>query len=388
MSSKIALYSGVGEELTHYEVDAGCAALLKRGSVRLPANVQYSWPHPSQPFLYVASSNRGADEKADFNHLSALRIDPASGALTPHGEPRPMRYRAVHMTLDASGGYAVIAHNEPPAVSAFRIASDGTVGAEVVQPQGLDYGIYPHQAMITPSNQNVILIARGNSAKGTKPEDPGALKVFRFKDGLLANRTSIAPGGGYGFGPRHLDFHRSQPWMYVSLERQSKLSFFRMHDDQPAAEAASTLDLLADRAGVTPRQLSGAIRVHPDGRFVYVINRADLTVDFNGKPVFGGGENSIVVYAIDQHSGEPTFVQRIDTHLFHVRTFSIDPSARMLVAASIKPMMVREGGEVSTVPAGMSVFRIGGDGRLEYVRKYDVETGGKLQFWMGMVGLQ
>ena len=60
----------------------------------------------------------------------------------------------------------------------------------------------------------------------------------------------------------------------------------------------------------------------------------------------------------------------------------------MLVAASIKPMMVREGGEVSTVPAGMSVFRIGGDGRLEYVRKYDVETGGKLQFWMGMVGLQ
>ena len=58
-----------------------------------------------------------------------------------------------------------------------------------------------------------------------------------------------------------------------------------------------------------------------------------------------------------------------------------------LVAASIKPLAVREGANVTTVPAALSVFRIGSNGKLEFVRKYDVDTGGKIHYWMGMMGL-
>jgi 6-phosphogluconolactonase len=40
------------------------------------------------------------------------------------------------------------------------------------------------------------------------------------------------------------------------------------------------------------------------------------------------------------------------------------------------------------VPAALSVFRAGPDGKLEFVRKYDVDTtGGKTHYWMGIVGL-
>ena len=42
MNSGVGLYSAVGEELTHYEVDAEGAALLKRGAVRFPVSVQYA----------------------------------------------------------------------------------------------------------------------------------------------------------------------------------------------------------------------------------------------------------------------------------------------------------------------------------------------------------
>ena len=45
------------------------------------------------------------------------------------------------------------------------------------------------------------------SSRGGKPEEPGALKVFDYADGVLSNEVSVAPNGGYGFGPRHLDFH-------------------------------------------------------------------------------------------------------------------------------------------------------------------------------------
>ena len=40
-----------------------------------------------------------------------------------------------------------------------------------------------------------------------------------------------------------------------------------------------------------------------------------------------------------------------------------------------------------TVPAALSVYRIGDDGRLTFARKYNVDTGKVMQFWSGMVGL-
>src|ERR1043166_9426307 len=103
MNAKVALYSAVGEELTHYEVDVEVAVLVKRKTITVTAVVQYAWPHPTKRYLYVATSNRGVGMKADFNHVSALRIDAESVALTTHGEPRPLRSRAVHICLDRSG---------------------------------------------------------------------------------------------------------------------------------------------------------------------------------------------------------------------------------------------------------------------------------------------
>ena len=59
----------------------------------------------------------------------------------------------------------------------------------------------------------------------------------------------------------------------------------------------------------------------------------------------------------------------------------------MLVAAHIMALPVRDGAAIRTVPASLAVFRIDADGRLDFVRKYDVEVGDKTMFWMGMVPL-
>ena len=75
------------------------------------------------------------------------------------------------------------------------------------------------------------------------------------------------------------------------------------------------------------------------------------------------------------------------SHKIHPRTFHIDPSGRLLVAQHNLPVDVREGDTVKTVPAGLSVFRIGDDGKLTFVRAYDVDVGDKTMFWMGMVPL-
>ena len=59
----------------------------------------------------------------------------------------------------------------------------------------------------------------------------------------------------------------------------------------------------------------------------------------------------------------------------------------MLVAQHNRPVDARDGDTVWTIPAGLSVFRIGDDGKLTFVRKYDIDVGGKTMFWMGMVQL-
>jgi 6-phosphogluconolactonase (cycloisomerase 2 family) len=385
--SATALYRSVGEELHHFEVDVEAASLTARGAVRVPAGVQYAWPHPSRQYLYVASSDRGSGTTGDTHHLTAFRVDTATGALHAHGEPVPLPSRPIHMSLDRAGHFALTAYNLPSGATVHRIHPDGTLGPPVAQPANLDTGIYAHQILATPDNRAVILVARGNDPAGGKPEDPGALKVFRFADGVLSNAASVAPGGGYGFGPRHLDFHPTRPWVYVSRERENKLDVYRLDGDGLSPAPLFVRDTLGEPRTPGGRQAAGTVHVHPGGRFVYVANRASATAPVEGRPVFLGGDNTIAVYAIDPTSGEPTLIQSADSRGYHVRTFALDPGGRLMATATIAPIDVREGAGVARVPAGLSLFRVGGDGRLAFVRTYDVETGGKFQWWMGMVGL-
>src|ERR1043165_5648209 len=58
--AQTAFYSAVGGDLTLYSMNVDDASLTKRGTVSLPANVQYAWPHPSKKFFYAVSSTRGS----------------------------------------------------------------------------------------------------------------------------------------------------------------------------------------------------------------------------------------------------------------------------------------------------------------------------------------
>jgi 6-phosphogluconolactonase len=392
---KSALYSGVGTELTHYEVDTDAATLARRGSVRIPAGIQYAWPHPSRNYLYVSSSSGGPGLTGDNHHLAAFRVGP-SGELSPHGEMVRLRYRPIHTSVDIAGEYVLVAYNFPPGVTVHRIKGDGRLGDEVSQPDNLEKGIYFHQIRATPGNKTLLVVARGNNAAGGKPEDPGSLHVYGIKNGVLSNLRKIAPNGGYGFGPRHLDIHPAQPLVYVSIERQNQLIVFRMTaDGDLVPEPLFIKSSLGDPAHLFfPVQAAGPIHIHPNGRLVYQGNRSGVggavvpgIEEVGGKLVYSGGESNIAVYAINQQTGEPNAVQHADIHAAHPRTFSLDAAAKLLVAGSLAPTAVREAGKVVDIPAGLSVFRVGADGKLDYVRKYDIDVGKFTQWWSGMIPL-
>lgn len=391
------LYAAMGAELTQYDLDRDNAALIKRGSVTLPNNVQEVSQHPSRKYLYVAWSNGGASyapsggvtPKGDQHGVTAFNIDPVSGALMQHGKPASLPSRPIFITTDIDGTHVLTAENDPSGLTVHRILPDGMIGAPV-QPAGpLDFGIYGHQVRADRTNQTVIMVTRGNGPTATKAEDPGAIKIFSYKNGVLSNRLSITPAGGFGYQVRHLDFHPSGKWVFVTLERQNQIHVYRrMADGTLGSTPLFVKDTLTEPANVRPTQTASSIHVHPNGRFVYVANRAYSTVDFEGKQVFAGGENSIAVFSINQETEEPTLIQSIDTHGFQPRTFSLDASGSFLVVANQSPLAVREKTGVSTVPASLALYRIHDDGKLEYARKYDMETtANAMLFWAGFVSL-
>jgi 6-phosphogluconolactonase len=389
-NTPFAFYASVGPELTLYAVDVDRATLTRRSSVQVPGNVQYAWPHPSKRYLYVVSSNGepggGDAPKGDVHVATAFQIGPG-GALTSHGYIR-LPSRPIHTSVDGSGQFLLIAYNDPSNVTVNRLNSDGTIGDRVTQRVAPVAGIYAHQIRTAPGNRTAVLVTRGNNPTKTHGEDPGALKVFAFADGQLTKVQSLAPNNGYGFGPRHLDFHTTLPFAYVSLERQNRLYTYGLNRDGTLSPNPLFMkNSLADPEHAHPGQGAGTVHIHPNGRFIYQANRNANVVDFNGQKVFAGGENNMAVWSIDQTTGEPTLIQTIDGRGIQLRTFGIDPSGRLLVAASIQPLPIRSGNSVASLSAGLTVYRIGSDGKLIFARKYNVDTSKGTQFWSGMVPL-
>ena len=123
--------------------------------------------------------------------------------------------------------------------------------------------------------------------------------------------------------------------MFLNLERQNQLQVYRIvNGESVEPKALFTRNTLDNQAASKPAQMTGAIHIHPNGRFVYISNRASGTTVADGKPVWEGGENTIGVYAIDEKTGEPVRIQNIDSGGMHARTFTLDAESALLVAAN------------------------------------------------------
>jgi 6-phosphogluconolactonase (cycloisomerase 2 family) len=371
----LAVYAGVGEELITFNVDVERGTLTRAGSTTLPGFVQEAWVSSSLPIVYVTWSNGGASysgsgiaPRGNRHGITAFRIDSA-GALHEHGPIASLRSRAIHITGDARARHLLVAYNDPSGVSVHAINNDGTIGSEIPQSAPIDAGIYGHQVRVFPANDAVVLVTRGNEPTSTTKEDPGALKVFRYDDGQLSAETSIAESKGIGFRSRHLDFHPTAPWVYLTLEAQNKLLVYRRTDRGLSEHPLFARATLADGTGVKTGQTASTVHMHPNGRFVYVGNRGGTA----------GTTNNIAVFSVDPASGEPTLIQNVDTQGSTPRTFSIDPGGRILIVGNQTT--------TSTSPANLAVFRIRPDGRLDFVRNYPVAIGQKPLWWMGIAAI-
>ena len=142
--------------------------------------------------------------------------------------------------------------------------------------------------------------------------------VYRFdaaKGSLTPNHPPYAKVAG-GAGPRHFAFHPGGKHAYVINELDSTVTAFTWDAERGVLETIHTVPTL-------PHPVEGnstaEVQVHPSGRFLYGSNR---------------GHDSIVVFAIDEKTGQLTLVEHQPTQGSTPRNFGIDPTGTFLLAAN------------------------------------------------------
>jgi 6-phosphogluconolactonase len=394
MPARTIVYSSLGREMLVFDLDPASGALTQIQSWPMPAILQSAWPNAARSLLYVATSDAGpmCKVKRPNHFLEAFRIAP-DGTLAPLASPVRLANRPLHLSLDREERHLLVAYNDPPIVTVHAIGTDGNIGAQIAQPS-LDFGITVHQVRVTPPGTLAVVPACGHHETGAVA---GSLGVFSYREGKLAPLARIAADparaapwlgirhGAHGFAARHVDFHPTQPWMYLCVETQGEIRLYDYDAERIVSEPRFIKSTLEGVSRGRSSQMASAIHVHPNGRHVYVSNRAWDTETRDGQKVFVGGVNDIAAFEIDQTSGEPTLIQHIDTLGIFPRTFGIDAGARVLVAGNQEPFHVRVGDAVQKVLPSLVVFRIGEDGRLSLLHKHDHPDNGEVCFWVGVI---
>lgn len=393
MSARTIVYSALGPELEVFDLDMSSGELNTRQLLRLDNVIQYGWPNRARTVFYFVTSGAGpmAKVKVQDHAVHALRILP-DGTLERLAPPVRLASRPLHVSLDNEEHHLLIAYNVPANVTVHCIDQDGKIGAQVEQ-QALEFGTTVHQARVTPHGNIAIVPACAHDTAGTAA---GSVGIFSYLDGHLAplarmeadpKRAAAWQGvwlGAQGFSARHVDFHPTSPWMYLCVETQGEI---RLHDYDKTGVTLEPRFIKSTLEGVTSdrsTQLASAVHVHPNGKFIYVANRAWGTERSEGVDVFVGGVNDIAVFSIDQKTGEPTLIQHAETHGISPRTFGIDATGRMLVAGNQEPVMIKDGDAMRRIVPSLAMFRIGDDGRLTLSGQHDFADNGEVCFWMGV----
>ena len=196
----------------------------------------------------------------------------------------------------------------------------------------------------------------------------------------LKNLASIAPNGGVNFQPRHLDFHPTQPWVFLSLERQTAVAGLP-HDQGRIAGCAAVVH---QRQRGEPREEGSRCKIR--ARFM-CIRTASSCIRPRARRARTRAEKRFSAEARTASRCGRSIRRRASRRCFKTPTRGAQSREHLRSTPArgcwwwgIRPRY-RE------TPANLAVFRVRTDGKLDFVRKYDVDTSSGSLFWMGIVPL-
>lgn len=326
-------------QILSYELDPALGDLTLRGKQPLSSPPAALAAHHTGQVLVAVLGEPGAAT------LVSMAIDPSSGTLTPRGRASSRGLAPAFATLDGTGRYALVTHQQSGSVAVVAIKTDGTLDSGVdtfpAGPGALGLALHP-------SNQ-VAFVANRRA---------GTLSQFSFNSGtgMLTPRRDGSGGMPWDSEPGRVACHPRGRFTYVLNQGNDTISVHPFDDrmgtlSRMAFQVISTVPPGREAPGPVSTGRAGKGRgkarpkaARPGG------HAGDLRVSLDGKRLYAinAGHDALLTYSIDE-TGGLTLLDHQPSGGSRPETLSLDPQGRYLFVAN------RGSG-------GVAIFRVAGEG--------------------------
>lgn len=271
---------------------------------------------PGGEYLF-AINQAPLNQDNNFSSVTSFAVDPANRALEVVNSQSSEGSGICHIHCSNLGDYIFAANYGSGHATALAVNENGEIApaSSVVvgdcsgPVESRQKGPHAHQVMLDPG-QNFLLVP-----------DLGCDKVliyaFDAESGMLTpnpNQASfdLAPGAG----PRHLAFHPDGSSLYIVNEINSTITACTYDGSTGGiAEINTESTVEASHEGM---KYPAAVRVHPNGKFVYASTR---------------GENSCISTFRINNDRSVSRIQVMEQVPNWPRDFNVDPSGKFMLVA-------------------------------------------------------
>lgn len=268
----------------------------------------YIGNHPNKAVLYAVLRGENGSK------LSSWKVQ-KNGELHPQSELDGRPAGGAHISVSPDGLWLAVAYYSSGTTGLYKLDHDGRITdiADEVVHTGSSVdperqsSPHPHWAGFSRDSRFLYVPDLGTDH----------IWVYEFDKQNSRLRVLQKAATPEGAGPRHLAFHPHLKFAYVSDELQAKVSRY-IHN--PNNGKLTYVDSLPSAEEADPeiwRNVSD-IRVHPSGKFLYLVNR---------------GFDYVSVFAINQLTGELTPIEREAIRGSISRNINFDKSGRWALVA-------------------------------------------------------
>ncbi|NNG09774.1 MAG: lactonase family protein [Arenibacter sp.] len=301
----VGTYTENGSEgIYSYTFNASTGELVNKKLAAAIGNPSFVKISPDKKYLYAVEETDSYENSS--GGVAAFSI--ANGNLIKINSDATVGAHPCHIGLSADGR--------------FLAASSYTGGSLTIFGLGENGGLLPKPQYIDHKVLDSAGTSHAHAAKFTKDglfvADLGLDAILRYE--LKGTKwvpyqqppLVMAPKAG----PRHFTFGQQGRFLYVINELNSTITVLQRNNDSSYAEVETQTTLAKD---FKRDSFCADIHLSRDGKFLYGSNR---------------GENTIVIFEVDQTTGKLSLLGRESVHGDWPRNFGIDPSGNFLLVAN------------------------------------------------------
>ncbi|WP_134140874.1 lactonase family protein [Flavobacterium sp. S87F.05.LMB.W.Kidney.N] len=288
-----------------YEFDASSGGLKLKNSSENVISPSYLSVSADNKFIYAVNENGTQSAVSSFSYNSA------SGKIKLLNTNASLGADPCHLINDDKN--VIVANYSGGNIVVFKKKPNGSLTEvqQIIQHEGKG----PNAARQEKAHVHMVVFSPDK--KFVLSNDLGLDKVFIYKYNPNSTNEMLTLKGSVdvkkGSGPRHLTFSKDGKFVYLVQELDGTLTTF-------SYDKTGNLKLIAETS-ILPKGFTGgtgaaAIKISPDGNFLYVSDRVDA--------------NSISVYKILK-TGAIELVEQQSTLGKGPRDFAIDPTGNYLL---------------------------------------------------------